>query len=155
MKIRLIIVGKGKSDLIDDELKYFKRIEKYIKIERVVLDIKHVKNSSEELIKIKEAESILSILDKKSHIVLLDEKGAEYSSTQFSKWIENRLNTSKPITFIIGGAYGFSQDIYDCAHEKIALSKLTFTHHMVRLFFAEQLYRAFTIMRNEPYHHGK
>jgi len=93
-------------------------------------------------------------VEKHSLIVLLDEKGKEFTSMQFSKWMQDKMNRGyKNIIFLIGGAYGFSDEVYKAANEKIALSKMTFSHQMIRMLFTEQIYRAFTILNNEPYHH--
>ena len=156
MKLKLITIGKTqKSFLIDGENEYVKRLAKYIQFEKIEIpDLKKAGNLTENQIKTEEGKLILSKLDKSSFIVLLDEKGKEFTSVQFSKWIQEEMNRGhKIITFVIGGAYGFSEEVYKIAGLKIALSKMTFSHQMVRMIFAEQLYRAFSIIRNEPYHH--
>ena len=105
-------------------------------------------------IKNEEGKLILSKIEKGGLVVLLDEKGKEYTSVGMSKYLQERMNRGlKHITFVIGGAYGFSEEVYNAANEKIALSKMTFSHQMIRMLFFEQLYRAFSILRNEPYHH--
>jgi len=156
MKLKLITIGKTqKSFLIDGENEYVKRLAKYIQFEKIEIpDLKKAGNLTENQIKTEEGKLILSKLDKSSFIVLLDEKGKEFTSVQCSKWIQEEMNRGhKIITFVIGGAYGFSEEVYKIAGLKIALSKMTFSHQMVRMIFAEQLYRAFSIIRNEPYHH--
>ena len=109
---------------------------------------------SDEEIKREEGKLILSKISPQGLIVLLDDKGAAKTSLQFSKWIQNAMNRGyKHITFIVGGAYGFSDEVYKAATEQLSLSKMTFSHQMIRLFFTEQIYRGFTILNNEPYHH--
>jgi len=156
MKLKLIAIGKTqKSFLIDGENEYLKRLAKYIALEKIEIpDLKNAKNLTETQIKLEEGKLILSKLDKSTMIVLLDEKGKDYTSLQFSKWIQDEMNRGhKVITFIIGGAYGFSDEVYKVANQKIALSKMTLSHQMIRMFFVEQVYRAFSILNNEPYHH--
>lgn len=156
MKLKLIAIGKTqKSFLIDGENEYLKRLAKYISFEKIEIpDLKNAKNLTESQIKIEEGKLILSKLDKSTLIVLLDEKGKDYTSLQFSKWIQDEMNRGhKVITFIIGGAYGFSDEVYKIANQKISLSKMTLSHQMIRMFFVEQMYRAFSILNNEPYHH--
>lgn len=156
MKITLLVVGKTNNSYLTEGIKeYTKRLSFYINFNiEYVADIKNSKNLSTMQQKNMEGEIILKNLDKSDYVVLLDERGKEFTSTQFSQYIEKKMQTvSKRLVFIIGGAYGFSDAIYDFAKEKIALSKMTYSHEMVRLFFTEQLYRAMTIMNNEPYHH--
>jgi len=156
MTIKLIVVGKtNKSFLIEGEEVYQKRLKHYIKFEEdVIPELKKVSALSESQIKQKEGEEILKRLDNTDHLVLLDDKGKEYSSEQLSYKIEKwMIGSVKRVVFVVGGAYGFSEEVYTRSNEKLSLSKLTFSHQMVRLFFKEQLYRAFTIMKGEPYHH--
>jgi len=156
MKIQLWIVGKITQDFVEWGLTEFcGRIKHYLPFEmRVIPDIKNTKNLSSEQIKEKEGEGILKIIQPGDYIVLLDERGREFTSLQFSEYIEKKTHTvSKSLVFIIGGPYGFSQKVQEAAQEKIALSKMTFSHQLVRLIFAEQLYRALTILNREPYHH--
>lgn len=156
MKITLLVIGKTDAGYFIDALsEYQKRLEHYIPFEiQVIPDIKNTKSLSVDQQKEKEAELILKGLQAGDHIVLLDEKGKEYSSLQFASYIEKKTHTvSKRLVFIIGGPYGFSQKIYEKASEKLTLSLMTFSHQMVRLIFVEQLYRAMTILNNEPYHH--
>ncbi len=156
MTIKLITIGKTDNkalqSLIDD---YTKRLGYYIKFEfEVIPDIKNVKNLSEEQQKQKEGELILGKVHTSDSLVLLDENGKQYSSIEFSGYLQKHMNSGiKRLVFVIGGPYGFSKEVYDKAQAKLALSKMTFSHQMVRLFVVEQLYRGFTILRNEPYHH--
>ncbi|MDY0089461.1 MAG: 23S rRNA (pseudouridine(1915)-N(3))-methyltransferase RlmH [Flavobacteriaceae bacterium] len=156
MNIKLIAIGKTDNkalqQLIED---YSKRLSFYIKFELEILpDIKNSKHLSEEQQKEKEGEQILSKITSLDYVILLDENGKSYSSVNFSDMLQKKMNQGiKTLIFVIGGPYGFSNAIYQKAHEKISLSNMTFSHQMVRLFFIEQLYRAFTILKNEPYHH--
>ena len=156
MTIKLITIGKTDSkameSLIDD---YTKRLGHYIRIEfEVIPDIKNVKNLSETQQKQKEGELILSKVQTSDVMVLLDENGKHYSSEEFSTYLQKYMNSGiKRLVFVIGGPYGFSKEVYDKAQSKLSMSKMTFSHQMVRLFIVEQLYRGFTILRNEPYHH--
>ena len=156
MKIKLICVGKTTSPyLIDGENEYLKRLKHYNSIEKIEIpELKNAKKMSETEIKKQEGELILKKIDSTDYIILLDENGQEYSSVSFSKFIQKRLNAGgKSVVFVIGGAYGFSDEIYSKAKANIALSQMTFSHQMVRLFFLEQIYRAFTILKGQPHHH--
>jgi len=156
VNIKLIAVGKTDNPALQQLIStYEKRLSYYINFELQLLpDIKNSKSLSEEQQKIKEGELILSYVEPSHHLILLDERGKEYTSIAFADELQKKMNTSiKQLTFVIGGPYGFSQAIYQRANSKLSLSKLTFSHQMIRLFFVEQLYRAFTILRNEPYHH--
>ena len=156
MKFRLLTVGKtNKSYFIETEQEYSKRLAKYIIFEKIELpDVRNAKNLSPDQIKKEEGKLILSKLEKSGLVVLLDEGGKEMSSPQFSVWIRDEMNRGhKSITFVIGGAYGFSEEVYSASAMKLSLSRMTFNHQMVRGFFIEQLYRAFTILMGEPYHH--
>jgi len=156
MKVKLIYVGKtGKSFLTEGEKEYTKRVKRYTPFEIVELpDVKNAKKRSEDEIKSIEAETILSKIKPSDFVVLLDEKGSEYTSMEFSSYIQKQFNSgAQGLVFDIGGPYGFSKDVYERANDKLALSKLTFSHQMVRMFFIEQLYRGLTILKNEPYHH--
>lgn len=156
MTIKLIAIGKTDSKplqiLIDD---YIKRLSFYIKFELIVIqDIKNAKNMSESQQKDKEGELILVKTGIADQLILLDENGKTFSSVGFADEIQKKMNSGiKNLVFVIGGPYGFSPAVYDRANAKISLSQMTFSHQMVRLFFIEQLYRGFTILRNEPYHH--
>lgn len=155
MKIKLLVVGKTAFDYIKvGEDIYQDRLKHYCSFERIeVQDIKNSKNFPKEEIKRKEAISILSKVSPNDFLVLLDENGKEFSSVEFAKWIEKRNLLPQNIVFLIGGAYGFDLSIYERMNMKLALSKMTFSHQMVRIIFLEQLYRAFTIIKGEPYHH--
>lgn len=155
MNIKLIVVGKNEQKYLKEALDiYIKRLTHYINFEIVVLpDVKNAKNMSVSELKDKEAELILKHSAKADKVVLLDEKGKEYSSVEFSKYIEKQMNASlKTLAFVVGGAFGFSDKVYSQANEKLSISKMTFSHQMIRLLFVEQLYRAFTIIKGEPYH---
>lgn len=140
------------SQIIDN---YKNRLKFYIPFEtEFIPDIKKSKSISEKEQKALEGKSILARLQNGDYLVLLDDKGKEYTSVSFAHYIEKKTHTvPKRIVFLIGGPYGFSDDVYNRANEKISLSKMTYTHQMVRLIFIEQLYRAMTILNNEPYHH--
>ncbi|SNB11602.1 Ribosomal RNA large subunit methyltransferase H [Flavobacterium psychrophilum] len=156
MNIKLIAIGKTDNKnlqtLIDD---YTKRLSFYIKFDlEIIADIKNVKNLSETQQKEKEGELILSKITPTDQLILLDENGKTFSSVAFSDQLQKKMNSGiKTLVFVIGGPYGFSDDVYKKAFGKISLSPMTFSHQMVRLFFIEQLYRGFTILKNEPYHH--
>jgi len=156
MKICLLIIGKTDEDYLQKGLEIFmKRIPHYILFEmKVIPDIKNSKNLSEEQQKEKEGELILQQILSSDELFLLDEQGLEVSSIDFARFLEKKmLSGIKRLVFVIGGPYGFSGNVYSRANGKISLSKMTFSHQMVRLIFAEQLYRAFTILKGEPYHH--
>jgi 23S rRNA (pseudouridine1915-N3)-methyltransferase len=156
MNIKLLAIGKtddkSLQTLIDD---YTKRLSFYIKFDlEVIPDIKNVKNLSETQQKEKEGELIVSKLSPTDQLILLDENGSTFSSVGFSDYLQKKMNAgTKTLVFVIGGPYGFSEAIYKKAQGKISLSAMTFSHQMVRLFVIEQLYRGFTILKNEPYHH--
>ena len=156
MKIKLIVVGKTNSKfLIEGENEYENRLNHYCNFEQLTIsDIKNGNKLSINDLKKKEGNLILSKIDKSELIILLDDKGKQYSSVDFSKFLQNKmLNSMKRLVFIVGGAYGFSDEVYARANSKISLSKMTFSHQMVRLFVVEQIYRAIAIQRNLPYHH--
>lgn len=156
MKATLIVVGKTVSKelthLIDD---YANRLTHYLPFDIITIpELKNTKSLSAEQQKTAEGELILKQLQGGDYVVLLDEHGTERRSIDFAAWVEKRHQTvNKRLVFIIGGPYGFSPAVYDKAQEKISLSKMTFSHQMIRLIFVEQLYRAMTIIKNEPYHH--
>ena len=156
MNIKLLAIGKTDNKnlqaLIDE---YTKRLGFYIKFDlEVIADIKNVKNLSEAQQKQKEGELILSKLTANDHLILLDENGKSFSSVAFADELQKKMNAGiKTLVFVIGGPYGFSDDVYKKANGKISLSAMTFSHQMVRLFVIEQIYRGFTILKNEPYHH--
>lgn len=156
MKITLLVVGKTDEQYLETGIaKYVGRLEHYVPFElKIISDIKNRKTLSEAQQKKSEGELLLAQFQPGDAIVLLDENGKTFSSRNFSKWIETQMNTGcKRLVFVIGGPYGFSQEVYEKANSKISLSEMTFSHQMVRLVFVEQLYRAFTIMKGEAYHH--
>ena len=156
MNIKLLAIGKTDNKelqtLIDD---YSKRLSFYIKFDlEIIPDVKNVKNLTEIQQKEKEGELILSKLSPTDQLILLDENGTTYSSIGFSHYLQKKMNAGiKTLVFAIGGPYGFSEEIYKKTKGKISLSEMTFSHQMVRLFVIEQIYRGFTILKNEPYHH--
>lgn len=156
MNIRLLAIGKTDNknlQMLMDE--YSKRLGFYVKFDmEVIPDLKNVKNLSEKLQKEKEGELILAKITATDQLILLDENGASFSSVGFSDYLQKKMNSGvKTLVFVIGGPYGFSDEVYAKAQGKISLSAMTFSHQMVRLFVIEQLYRGFTILKNEPYHH--
>ncbi len=157
MKAVLLTVGKTDINSIAKEIDvYTKRIGYYLPFTmEIIPDIKNRKNLSKDLQKLKEGEFILNKVSNTDYVILLDEGGRLFDSNQFAQHIEKKKNSiTHNIVFIIGGPYGFSDAVRARANEKISLSKMTFTHQMVRLIFVEQLYRAMTILKNEPYHHN-
>ena len=156
MKITLLTVGKTDRDWVKQGLElYISCLKHYIPFSLIEIpELKNVSALSTEQIKTKEGELILKHIRPADDLILMDERGKMYTSIEFAKVLQDKISyIGKDIVFVIGGAYGFSQDVYDRANSKISLSKMTFSHQMVRAIFAEQLYRAFTIMRGEPYHH--
>lgn len=156
MNIKLLAIGKtDNKQLIQLIETYQKRLKFYIKFDfEIIPNIKNAKNLSEAQQKKKEGELILSKVSTSDFLVLLDENGKQMDSVAFSGYLQKHMNSGlKQLVFVIGGPYGFSQEVYAKAQGKISLSKMTFSHQMVRLFFIEQLYRAYTILRKEPYHH--
>ena len=156
MKITFLVIGKTEDSYLKEGIeKYIKRLKHYVKFEMIELpELKNTKNFSEDQQRAKEAEMISKNLSNTDYIVLLDEKGQEYSSVQFSGFISKKMLSSvQNLVFIVGGPYGFENNLHTLANEKLSLSKMTFSHQMVRLFFVEQLYRAFSILKGEPYHH--
>lgn len=155
MKIEFWTIGKTNETYLKEGMAIFeKRIKRYLKLESVLItDLKNAKNLKPTQVKLKEGEKCLAKLKNGDYLILLDEKGKQFTSVKFAKFFEQQLNQSHHrIIFLVGGAYGFSEAIYKRANYKIALSEMTFSHQMVRLFFLEQFYRAMTILRNEPYH---
>jgi 23S rRNA (pseudouridine1915-N3)-methyltransferase len=156
MKITLIAIGKTEEKyLIEGIDKYLARLKHYINFNLIIIpDIKNTKSLSETQQKVKEAEVIQKQLNANDTVILLDEKGKKFSSVQFSQYINKMMVGSvNHLVFIIGGPYGFDESIYQRSNGSVSLSDMTFSHQMVRLFFVEQIYRAFTILKNEPYHH--
>jgi 23S rRNA (pseudouridine1915-N3)-methyltransferase len=156
MKLELWMQGQTAFDYIKNGVEiYEKRLKHFIPFESVVIaDIKNAKSMTEEQLKQKEGEQILKKIDPNDYLILLDERGKQFSSLQFSELLEGYLQSNyKKIIFLIGGAYGFSEDVYKRANAQWSLSKLTFSHQMVRLFVVEQIYRGMSILRGLPYHH--
>ncbi len=155
MRITLLVVGKTADtrlqSLIDD---YQQRLKHYVPFEFVVVpDVKNAKSLSEEQLKSVEGEAILARLTPSMDVVLLDEHGQEFRSIEYAEWLQKKMTSGKDLTLIIGGAYGFSKAVYERANGKLSLSRMTFSHQMIRIMAIEQLYRAMTILRGEPYHH--
>ena len=156
MKIKLLFIGKDDAEMFQQSIDFYsKKIQFYNPFEMIAIPyLKNTKSLSEAEQKKKEGESILKKIENSDYVVLLDEHGKEKKSIEFSLFIQQNLNSGiKSLIFVIGGAYGFSEEIYQRANQKLSLSQLTFPHLMTRLVFVEQLYRSFTILRNEPYHH--
>ncbi len=156
MKITLLTVGKTDKDWVRQGLDiYVSRLRHYIPFSMIEIpELKNVSALSKEQIKAKEGELILKNLRSTDDVILLDERGREYSSVELAGVIRDKINYGgRDIVYIIGGAYGFSEEVYARANSKMSLSRMTFSHQMVRAIFAEQIYRAFTIMKGEPYHH--
>ena len=156
MKIKLICIGKtGKDFLIAGEQEYLNRLKHYVSMERIEIpDIKNAKSLSVDQVKELEGKEILSKLQSGDQLILLDENGKLFSSTEFADFLQQKFNQGgKGLVFVIGGAYGFSSEVYEKSISKISLSKMTFSHQMIRMIFFEQVYRAMTILKGEPYHH--
>ena len=156
MKLHVIFTGKTTGKLFQEAIAdYSKRLTHYLPFTIEELpDLKNTKSLNEEQQKEREADMLFEKLQQGDVLVLLDEKGKEFTSREFSAYLEQKLQTvNKRLVFLIGGPYGFSQRVYDAARGKISLSKMTFSHQMVRLFLVEQIYRSFTIIKGEPYHH--
>lgn len=154
MKIELWAIGKTSEKYLENGMEIFeKRLKNYLPFSWTVWPDVKIKTTDSNRLKLEEGKMLLQKLQPDDYLVLLDEKGQSFTSMELSRWLERRLGASnRRMIFLIGGAFGFSSDVYARAQEQIALSKLTFSHQMVRLFFLEQLYRAMTILRNEPYH---
>ncbi len=155
MKTELILVGKTVNKHFNEGINdYVERIGHYMPFSITTIpELKNTKNLSESQQKEREGELILKQIQSTDTVVLLDEHGKEFRSIEFADWIQKKQNTARRLIFVIGGPYGFSNDVYERANEKISLSKMTFSHQMVRLIFTEQIYRACTIIKGEPYHH--
>ena len=156
MKILLLAVGKtDDKNLLELISVYQNRLKHYIKFDlEVIPDIRNAKNLSENQQKEKEGELILKKLQPTDLLILLDEKGKQFTSLKFADFLQKKMNSGiKQLVFVIGGPYGFSEEVYTKAQGKISLSNMTFSHQMIRLFIVEQIYRGFTILKNEPYHH--
>ncbi|MFZ4455500.1 MAG: 23S rRNA (pseudouridine(1915)-N(3))-methyltransferase RlmH [Bacteroidales bacterium] len=156
MKISLLVVGKTTERYFNEAIDEYKnRLKHYIPFEmEVIPELKNTKNLSESQQKEREGELILKNVQAGDYLVLLDERGKEFSSIKFAEYIEKKTHTvSRRLIFVVGGPYGFSEKVYEAAQEKISVSKMTFSHQMIRMIFVEQIYRAMTILNNEPYHH--
>jgi len=155
MKITLLVVGKTTSMHIDSLVQdYVKRLEHYVPFAiQVIPELKNTKSLTAEQQKQTEGELILRALTPATDLVLLDEHGKEYRSIEFAEYLQKKMSSGRDVMFVVGGPYGFSDAVYQRANGKISLSKMTFSHQMVRLFFVEQIYRSMTILRGEPYHH--
>ena len=156
MTIKLLAIGKTDNKQLQQLIsEYENRLKHYVKFElEVIADIKNVKNLSERQQKEKEGEQLLKKLGNTDVLILLDENGKQHSSIDFASYLQKKMNSGiKQLVFAIGGPYGFSDAVYTKSQGKISLSKMTFSHQMVRLFIVEQIYRACTILKNEPYHH--
>jgi 23S rRNA (pseudouridine1915-N3)-methyltransferase len=156
MKITFLTVGKTEDAYLKDGIdKYVKRLKHYTKLSIIEIDeLKNTKALTQEQQKTKEAELILKKITPLDYVILLDEKGMEFSSSQFAAYLNKKaIGSVTSLVFVVGGPYGFDQSVYARANDKLSLSAMTFSHQMVRLFFTEQLYRAFTIIKGEPYHH--
>lgn len=156
MKVKLLLIGKtNKPFLIEGEKEYLRRLQHYLKIERIELqDIKNQKHLTINQIRSAEGLLFMDKIKNDDYLVLLDEKGEQLTSKDFSLFVNDKTtNNSKNIVFVIGGAFGFSDELYKRSNFKMSLSKMTFSHQMVRMIFLEQLYRACTILKGEPYHH--
>jgi 23S rRNA (pseudouridine1915-N3)-methyltransferase len=157
MRIRTLSIGKTNVEYVRQGLEEFNsRISKYCKYEwDEIPDVKNRAKLPKNDLKVEEAKLILKRLVPNERLILLDEGGRNLSSVKFASWLSDAVNLqAKDVCFVIGGAYGFSQELYDRSEMKISLSPMTFNHQLIRLIFAEQLYRGFTIIRGEPYHHG-
>ena len=156
MRATLLVVGKTTTGYLRQGIdEYFARLSHYIQFDiQYVGDIKNTKKLSEAQQKQAEGVALLQQFDSSDFVVLLDEHGREYTSMDFAQYIQKRMNSgSKRLVFVIGGPYGFSQEVYNRANDKLSMSKMTFPHELIRLVFVEQLYRGFTILNHEPYHH--
>ncbi len=156
MKIKLLAIGKTDDKNLSALIQtYQNRLQHYIKFEfEIIPDLKNAKNLSEAQQKEKEGELLLNKLQPTDQVLLLDDKGKDFTSMEFSKFLQKKMNSGiKTLVLIIGGPYGFSEAVYKKAQGKVSFSKMTFSHQMIRVFVVEQIYRAFTILKNEPYHH--
>ena len=156
MTVKLLVVGKTDSRELENLIsEYTRRLKHYVRFELVVIpNLRNTKNLSEKEQKAKEGELILKQVEPSDHMVLLDENGKQHTSIDFAEYLQKKMNSGlKNLVFIVGGPYGFDEQVKKKSNGSISLSKMTFSHQMVRLFFIEQLYRAMTILKNEPYHH--
>lgn len=155
MKITLLVVGKTTDERLTSLISDYKqRLSHYVPFEFAVLpDLKNAKSLTMDQIKSAEGELILHTLTPAMDVILLDEHGREYRSVEFADFLQKKMSSGKDLTLVIGGPYGFSKEVYERANGKLSLSQMTFSHQMIRLMAIEQIYRAMTILRNEPYHH--
>ena len=156
MKITLAVVGKTAAGYLEQGVsEYVRRLSHYVSFNiQYIADLKNTKNLTVDQQKSNEGKLILQCLEKSDYVVLLDEHGREYTSMQFADYVQKRMSSGvRRVVFVVGGPYGFSQEVYQRADDKLSLSKMTFSHEMIRLIFTEQLYRAYTILNHEPYHH--
>lgn len=156
MKTELWAVGKTAEQYLETGIGIFEnRLQRYLPFSLVILPDAKLKTTDGQLLKQAEGRVILSKLQPDDYVVLLDERGRQFTSVELARWMERRMVSSpRRLIFLIGGAFGFSEAVYERAQEEISLSKMTFSHQMIRLFFTEQLYRAMTILKNEPYHNA-
>lgn len=157
MKIVLLFLGKTTDDYARQALKvYQERLGHYLNLQiEEVPDLKSTKSLSEAQVKAREAEAVLAWVKPENQVVLLDERGLEQTSAQFATWMQKKMNSGlRSLVFVVGGPYGFDDSVYEAVKERLSLSRMTFSHQMVRVFFIEQLYRAMTILHGEPYHHA-
>ena len=155
MNVLLLMIGKTEDDYLKDGITIFeKKLKHYVNYQTIVIpSLKNAKNLTAEDFKLKEGEEILKYTAKADFVILLDEKGKQFRSKDFAAFLQKQMNSGiKNLMFVVGGAFGFSDKVYEKADMKLSLSEMTFSHQMIRLLFAEQLYRAFTILKNEPYH---
>jgi 23S rRNA (pseudouridine1915-N3)-methyltransferase len=155
MKITLIFTSRTSFSFIKEGMnEYISRLKHYIPLEVLICqDLKNTKNMSDKEQKIKEGVMIMKLIPENSIVYLFDENGKEYNSVNFANFLNVKINEGRDICMVVGGAYGFSDELYSIARDKISLSKMTFSHQLVRILILEQIYRAFTILRGEPYHH--
>ena len=156
MKITLAVVGKTAAGYLEQGVsEYVRRLSHYVSFNiQYIADLKNTKNLTVDQQKSNEGKLILQCLEKSDYVVLLDEHGRDYTSMQFADYVQKRMSSGvRRVVFVVGGPYGFSQEVYQRADDKLSLSKMTFSHEMIRLIFTEQLYRAYTILNHEPYHH--
>lgn len=157
MKVTLLLVGKTTEEYAQQAISiYTDRIKHYLSFQiEIIPDLKSTKHLSEAQIKAREADAILAWVKPENQVILLDEKGSEYTSEVFAAWMQKKMNGgTRHLVFVVGGPYGFDDRVYAAVSERLSLSKMTFSHQMVRVFFVEQIYRAMTILHGEPYHHA-